>query len=57
MMKMWNTSTRIPDVKRGKFVTDKLEAEGHGWGIESVKRLVKDMMEISHLNMILIFFR
>lgn len=41
MMKMWNTSTRIPDVKRGKFVTDKLEAEGHGWGIESVKRLVK----------------
>lgn len=41
MMKMWNTSTRIPDVKRGKFVTDKLEAESHGWGIESVKRLVK----------------
>lgn len=41
MMKMWNTSTRIPDVKRGKFVTDKLEAEDHGWGIESVKRLVK----------------
>ena len=41
MMKMWNTSTRIPDVKRGKFVTDKLEAEGHGWGIESVKRIVK----------------
>ena len=40
MMKMWNTSTRIPDVKRGKFVTDKLEAEGHGWGIDSVKRLV-----------------
>ena len=54
---MWNTSTRIPDVKRGKFVTDKLEAEGHGWGIESVRRLVKKYDGNITLNMILIFFR
>lgn len=41
ILKMWNTNTKIPNVKHEKFITDKLETEGHGWGIESVKCLVK----------------
>ena len=41
MLKMWNTSTKIPDIKHDKFVTDKLDPEGHGWGLESVKYIVK----------------
>ena len=41
LFKVWNTSSKSPYVKNGKFLTDKSDSSGHGWGIESVKYIVE----------------
>ena len=41
ILKMWNNSNKLPIMKGEKFLTDKKEVKGHGWGIESVKYTVK----------------
>lgn len=40
ILKIWNTSNKLPDIKKGRFITDKSDPQGHGWGIESVKYIV-----------------
>jgi hypothetical protein len=41
ILKMWNNSNKLPIMKGEKFLTDKKDVKGHGWGIESVKYTVK----------------
>lgn len=41
ILKIWNTSPQKPIVKGEKFLTDKKDIRGHGWGLESVKYTVK----------------
>lgn len=41
LFKVWNSSSKLPTVKGKKFVTDKVDSSGHGWGIESVKYIVE----------------
>lgn len=41
VFKLWNTSSKLPKKKGEKFLTDKVLAEGHGWGTESVKLIVE----------------
>lgn len=41
ILKIWNTSPKKPIVKGEKFLTDKKDIRGHGWGLESVKYTVK----------------
>lgn len=40
MLRIWNTSNKMPHVVKGKFITDKDDLKGHGWGLESVKYIV-----------------
>lgn len=40
-MTLWNTSSKEPKVKKGKFQTTKKDKYIHGWGLESVKGLVE----------------
>lgn len=40
-MTLWNTSSRKPEMKKGKFQTTKEDKYLHGWGMESVKELVE----------------
>lgn len=40
ILKINNTNVVKPYVKRKRFITDKEEKNKHGWGIESVKRIV-----------------
>lgn len=40
-LKMKNSSTEFPIVENMRFFTGKKEKEEHGWGIESVKRIVE----------------
>ena len=37
VLKLWNSSCKKPKVKKERFVTDKHDSKGHGWGLESVK--------------------
>lgn len=41
LLKIWNTSSKFPNMKNGRFLTDKKDSTGHGWGIESVKYIVE----------------
>lgn len=41
LLKVWNSSSKLPTIKGKKFVTDKSDSAGHGWGIESVKYIVE----------------
>ena len=41
ILKIWNNSSKFPKIKGKKFYTDKTDADGHGWGIESAKSAVK----------------
>lgn len=40
-MTIWNTSSREPLMKKGKFLTTKKDAHIHGWGLENVKGFVE----------------
>lgn len=40
-MKVINTFKKQPQIKKQRFLTSKEEKKGHGWGIESVKYIVK----------------
>lgn len=41
IIKLKNSSISAPIVRNGRFLTNKEEKERHGWGIESVKRIVE----------------
>lgn len=41
LIRMQNASVSAPSKKRGRFLTSKKDAENHGWGIESIKHIVK----------------
>lgn len=41
IIKVKNSSISAPIVRKGRFLTNKKEKEKHGWGIESVKRIVE----------------
>lgn len=41
LLKVWNSSSKLPTIKGKKFVTDKNDSSGHGWGVESVKYIVE----------------
>lgn len=41
LFKVWNTSSKSPAVKGEKFLTDKNDSSGHGWGIQSVRYIVE----------------
>lgn len=41
LLKVWNTSSKYPSVKGTRFLTDKEDATGHGWGVESVRHIVE----------------
>lgn len=41
LLKIWNSSSKFPSVKGTRFVTDKKDAAGHGWGVESVRHIVE----------------
>lgn len=57
VLKLWNSSCKKPKVKKERFVTDKHDSKGHGWGLESVKYIVKSMMELLSLNIQKCFFK
>ena len=40
ILKLWNTSCKVPYVKKDRFITDKDDSNVHGWGVESVKSIV-----------------
>lgn len=40
-MKIVNTFRNQPKIKNQRFITSKEDKKGHGWGIESVKHIVK----------------
>lgn len=40
-MTLWNTSSREPLMKKGKFLTTKKDKYIHGWGLENVKEFVE----------------
>lgn len=40
ILKIKNRSIAKPNVKNNRFITDKEEKNNHGWGIESIKRVV-----------------
>lgn len=40
ILKLWNTSCKVPHVKKDRFITDKDDSNVHGWGVESVKSIV-----------------
>ena len=39
--KIYNSSTEMPKLEKGKFITKKNDKNIHGWGLESVKRIVE----------------
>lgn len=41
IFKLWNSNSKLPNRKGKKFLTDKMDTAGHGWGIESVKHIVE----------------
>ena len=41
IFKLWNSNSKLPNKKGKKFLTDKMDTAGHGWGIESVKHIVE----------------
>ena len=41
ILKLWNCSCKKPDKRKERFVTDKKDSKGHGWGVESVKYIVE----------------
>lgn len=41
ILKIWNCSCKMPEVKKDRFITDKNDSKGHGWGLESVKYIVQ----------------
>ena len=41
IFKLWNSNSKLPNKKGKKFLTDKMDTVGHGWGIESVKHIVE----------------
>lgn len=41
LLNIKNTSNFVPNIKNQRFVTNKEEKDKHGWGIESVKCIVK----------------
>lgn len=53
IIKVKNSSISAPIVRKGRFLTNKKEKEKHGWGIESVKELLKNTMEKLIFNMAL----
>lgn len=41
IFKLRNSNSKLPNRKGKKFLTDKMDTAGHGWGIESVKHIVE----------------
>ena len=41
IFKLRNSNSKLPNKKGKKFLTDKMDTAGHGWGIESVKHIVE----------------
>lgn len=41
ILQLTNTSTQLPKMRKGQFITTKNEADKHGWGLESVRHIVE----------------
>ena len=57
VLKLWNSSCKKPKVKKERFVTDKHDSKGHGWGLESVKYIVKKYDGIIEFEYTEMFFQ
>ena len=50
IFKLRNSNSKLPNRKGKKFLTDKMDTAGHGWGIESVKHIVEKYNGSVHFN-------
>ena len=41
ILQLTNTSTQLPKMRKGQFITTKNEADKHRWGLESVRHIVE----------------